>query len=221
MRKIKFLFGAILSTALIFKSCNKEEIQTADNTKLSENIYNTIGVPDGMMKLGKKLENPYSLSNMKKAFALTSRLKSSAVNLQPTHLYVRFLPETTEEMAILVEDTLLKLYDYPFDYEIIKDGQYYHDPSIPLDKFTWLYTVVKPDYVFPKVKYEILEEIYIPKESEEEAELKSFAITGNLPDGNLKSMMMSKYKPSGQITLQDNSNNTEPGLRNVQIRVRN
>jgi len=33
--------------------------------------------------------------------------------------------------------------------------------------------------------------------------------------------MASKYKPSGQILLQDNSSNTEPGLRNVQIRLRN
>lgn len=154
-----------------------------------------------MMKLGKKLENPYSLTNMKKAFAQTSNLKSLAEDLKPTHLYVRFLPETTEEMTILTEDTTLKLYDYPFDYEIIEDGQYYHDPSIPLDKFTWLYTVVKPDYKFPSVKYEILEEIYLPDDSEEEAELKSLAITGNLPEGDLKSTMASKYKPYGQVLL--------------------
>ena len=221
MRKTKFLFGVFLSAALIFQSCNKEELQTVDDTKQSENIYNTEGVPDGMMKLGKKLDNPYSLSNMKKAFAQTTNLKSTAEDLQPTHLYVRFLPETTEEMAILTEDTTLKLYDYPFDYEVIEDGQYYHDPSIPLDKFTWLYTVVKPEYEFPPVNYEILEEIYLPEESEEEAELKSLAITGNLADGNLKSTLASKYKPSGQITLQDNSSNSEPGLRNVQIRLRN
>jgi hypothetical protein len=61
----------------------------------------------------------------------------------------------------------------------------------------------------------------LPEDSEEEAELKSLAITGNLPDGNLKSAMLSKYKPTGQILVQDNSNNTEPGLRNVQIRLRN
>jgi hypothetical protein len=156
MKKTKFLFGVIFSTALIFLSCNKDEFQVVDDTKQSENIYNTNGVPDGMMKLGKKLKNPYSLSNMKKAFAQVSNLKSTAEDLKPTHFYVRFLPETTEEMTILIEDTLLKLYDYPFDYEIIQDGQYYHDPSIPLDKFTWLYTVVPPDYVFPNVKYEIL-----------------------------------------------------------------
>ena len=55
MKNVKFLFGVFLSTALIFQSCNKEEFQSVDKTKQAENIYNTDGVPDGMMKLGKKL----------------------------------------------------------------------------------------------------------------------------------------------------------------------
>ncbi len=30
-------------------------------------------------------------------------------------------------------------FDYPLDYEITEYGDYYHDPSISLDKPTWLY----------------------------------------------------------------------------------
>ncbi|HOK25075.1 MAG TPA: hypothetical protein P5320_00615 [Bacteroidales bacterium] len=54
MKNVKFLFGVILSTALIFHGCNKDELRPVDETKQAENIYNTIGIPDGMMKLGKK-----------------------------------------------------------------------------------------------------------------------------------------------------------------------
>lgn len=90
---------------------------------------------------------------------------SSSVKLAPTELYVRFLPKDSTDLRILWEDEDLVLFDYPLDYEIAVEGSYYHDPDIPEDMPTWLYTAVPVDYVFPDVEYEILEECYIPDES--------------------------------------------------------
>ena len=110
MRKIFFVVALV---AFTLTSCEKNEV-----TKQKEvNIYNTTEIPNGMMSFGKKLENPYSVSNMKKAFSSLSQNRVAS-NIVANHLYIRFLPDNAEEMNVLTSDTILKLYDYPFDYEI-------------------------------------------------------------------------------------------------------
>jgi hypothetical protein len=81
------------------------------------------------------------------------------VNALPvTHLYVRFLPAGLEEMKTL-QDLDIVLTTFPLDYEIVTPGDYYHDPTISEDQITWLYAVVEPDFQFPAVQYEVLEEL--------------------------------------------------------------
>jgi len=72
------------------------------------------------------------------------------------------LPKDSLESNLLLKDTTLELFTYPLDYEIEESGCFYHDPSIPADQPTWLYTAVPSGYVFPNVQYEILDECYIP-----------------------------------------------------------
>lgn len=60
--------------------------------------------------------------------------------LPATHWYVRFLPAQAAEMRTLVDLGLI-LFDYPLDYEILEQGDLYHDPSIPSDEITWQYAV--------------------------------------------------------------------------------
>lgn len=74
---------------------------------------------------------------------------------------------------MIQEDTLLQLYDYPLDHEIEQEGDVYHDPDLPKDQITWQYTVVKPDYKFPDIRYEILSELFIPQNS------KGYTVTEN------------------------------------------
>lgn len=80
--------------------------------------------------------------------------------LPVSHLYVRFLPESFDHLALL--DSLeLELLDFPMDHEIVEEGDYYYDPSLPQGEFTWLYTVVSSGFVFPNVPHEILEQLHL------------------------------------------------------------
>ncbi len=94
MKKLIYIFAIV---AFALTSCEKnEEVKQTDNL----NIYNLSQIPKGMMKLGEKMENPYSVSNMKKAYSNLS-MQKIASNISATHLYVRFLPDNAEEMHVL------------------------------------------------------------------------------------------------------------------------
>jgi len=97
-----FLFIGIL-TGLLLISCQKSE--------LKEYQPNT----EGLMVLGEKLENPYSVANMQQAY---SNLKSANAdipdyNIETTHVYVRFLPKNMDEIELLEDDTTLELSEVP------------------------------------------------------------------------------------------------------------
>lgn len=57
-RLSNFLLLIFLFT-LIFSSCEKQQIEITEPTT---------NQPDGMIKLGKKLENPFTVENVKKAY---------------------------------------------------------------------------------------------------------------------------------------------------------
>ena len=90
--------------------------------------------------LGKKLNNPYSLKNMQAAYDSLCRETGVATRsvdlLEPTHLYVRFLPKDSVDINRLDKEKL-DLFCYPLDYDVEQWGDYYHDPSIPEDQPTW------------------------------------------------------------------------------------
>ena len=150
---------------------------------------------DGMMQLGRKLENPYSLENMRRALNLLpaeSRSGFSVEDIQPTHLYVKFKPKNVDELdAMLWSDSSLDFYDHPLDYEVVSSGRYYHDPSLPEGVPTYYYVSIPVGHPIPEVcEYEILEELYIPDELTDYTRTlspsfinaivkKSFELTGN------------------------------------------
>ena len=129
------------------------------------------------MVLGKQLENPYSIENMRKALAsLTANGRTAGdFDIETTDLYVRFIPTDSIELDALENynqiDTTFNLFDHPLDFEIEEVGHWYHDPSISDHLPTYQYTVVKPDFVFPDtLEYEVLAELFIPDELEDDAE---------------------------------------------------
>ena len=140
-------------------SVQTPEIDTAEEQKFGPEIV-----------LGEKLNNPYSLSNMQAAYESLVRTKSGegaeVEELEANCLYVRFLPKDSTDVAIL-QNLKLELFDYPLDYDITVEGNTYHDSTLPEDQITWQYTTVKPGFSFPDIEYQILEECYIPEESEE------------------------------------------------------
>jgi len=169
MKYIYFLF------LLIICSCTKDNlhIQPPDPVQEPFNLSNG---------LGKKLENPYAVRNIKIALThLQSKHGTSALapELKPTHLLVRFLPKTYEDMLLLEADSTLYYDSVPYGYENSADLSYYQDPSIPKDQYTWQYAIVDYDYIFPQVHYEVLEELYRPQDEEDELEALAYKVTRN------------------------------------------
>ncbi len=151
---------------MLNSSCRKAPLQ--------ENIYSpTSSLQDTTNTiLGKKLENPYTLQNMRKAYtAITTsnNTKYKILNVDNpvrlTHKYIRFLPKDTLEYDRLVRDTILKLYNTPLDYEIAIQGNYYHDPTVKYNLYTWLYASVPEGHaLLPDIQHQFLDSLYIPEE---------------------------------------------------------
>lgn len=184
--------------------------------------------------LGKKLNNPYSLKNMQAAYdslCRASGVATRSVNmLQPTHLYVRFLPKDSADINRLDREKL-DLFCYPLDYDVEQWGDYYHDPSIPEDQPTWQYTRVPVGYDFPNVQYEILDTCYIPDDEDEvETRLAGNAFSlGELEDaayehsGNgdmlVKDELRAKHSPCGTFTVYNSYTGKYEGVSGIAVRM--
>lgn len=121
------------------------------------------------MVLGKKKTNPYSVDRMTTAWNNLYPLRRYS-RLPTSHLYVRFLPQSFADIALL--DSLdLPLLDFPMDRQIEEAGDYYHDPALSGSAFTWLYTVVPAGFSMPVVTHEVLDELHlVPYDSKLAAE---------------------------------------------------
>ncbi|MBR5208861.1 MAG: hypothetical protein IKV67_03300 [Paludibacteraceae bacterium] len=184
--------------------------------------------------LGKKLNNPYSLKNMQAAYDSLCRASGVATRsvdmLQPTHLYVRFLPKDSADINRLDKEKL-DLFCYPLDYDVEQWGDYYHDPSIPEDQPTWQYTRVPVGYDFPNVQYEILDTCYIPDDDDEvETRLAGNAFSlGELEDaayehsGNgdmlVKDELRAKHSPCGTFTVYNDVTGKYEGVSGIAVRM--
>ena len=198
----------------------------------------TMPYPSGSTKLGNQLKNPYNVNVMQTAY---NNLTGLGCKFEPTHWYVRFLPENINEYMLLLEDTNFVLFEMPFDYEIITQGTYYQDPNIPLEEITWQYTTVKVNSVLPSyVRTEILDELYLPDASNalpcklqidlDDLEREAFTITDNLEEydsngGNEKNgggpkTQQARFHPEGDIVVENTQLGTVP-VQNVKVSIRN
>ena len=182
--------------------------------------------PDGMMRLGPQQANPYALGNMQQAY---TNITGAKAELQPTHLYVRFLPRDEFELQSLRRDTTLELFDFPLDREIVGSGTHYHDPELPADAITWQYCAVPANYAFPEsIHYEVLEQLFLPEVldgaksaladrlDDEALRLAGYAVEGP-SDG---SKARKRFKPSGRITVYDNTLGRIIGLQGARVVAR-
>ena len=178
--------------------------------------------------LGEKLEDPYALSAMQLSLAKLYPTKSGVERLEATNYYVRFLPQDDRQFSSL-KLMGLQLLDHPLDYEILREGDYYHDPSLEDGDITWQYAVVDREFQFPQdIRYEILEQCYIPENAATKAadvdweavEREAYRLTGNahrlLPRTKAGGEM-----PSGSIKIVDDKyNGGEPvGVSGVMVSV--
>lgn len=219
----RFLELLVLMTMVL--SCSKEgSAGSGSGAVMPDDDYS---LSHGMIVLGEKLENPYTTDNVQRAYTSIYPTRSRT-DIETTDLYVRFLPEDSDDLELLLRKGV-DLVDHPVDYEIVTDGDYYHDPEIAEDKITWQYAVVPKDFVFPDVKYEVLDECFIAdgdvttRSGEtidwDALEAESFRLTGN-EDMLVPEMKGKKVYPSGRITIVDEDvNGGKPfGVAGVRVR---
>lgn len=192
-----------------------------------------------VIQLGKKLNNPYSVDNMKNASSILQNegmLRSSSFEIKATHLYVRFLPSDSDEFKLLINDSTLSLFSYPLDYELT-EGDIFIDSTLRGSEYTWLYTRVPIDFISPIACMEILEELYLPN-IEESAQInsklrsstiskddwklleeRSMEITGNKQYIE-NSMLRSKWIPKVTVKVYDDTKCRNIPLQGVKVRAR-
>lgn len=203
-------FIRLLLSVLILASCSEED-WTPQET-ISQDPEEK-AVAHEMIELGKKLENPYTVENVSHALAALYPTRAN-VEVPATDLYVRFLPKNSDDFELL--DSLgVVLFDYPLDYEIKTEGDWYHDPSIPEDEASWQYAVVPATFEFPgSIKHDLLDRCFIPDEKTvtrgfedvdwEAVEETSYRQTGNA-DMLVPETRGSRSKPEGYIKVADNN----------------
>ena len=196
----------LLLSALMLAACHGEDLPSSSN-KSDEGVYH------GMIELGEKLEDPYSVTNITKAIEALYPTKAGTIELSPTNIYVRFLPKDNDEFETLRRSGIVLL-DHPVDYRIVREGDYYHDPAVEDGSITWQYAVVSPEYKFPEgIKCEKLDDCYISENDPatrsgadgidwEAVERQAFFLTGNgdlyIPPTKAESAV-----PEGRITIVD------------------
>ncbi|HIP48529.1 MAG TPA: hypothetical protein EYG92_06135 [Lutibacter sp.] len=194
-----FLIAFIIINALFITSCDK---QLDELQPINEDISSF---------LGKKLENPYSVKNMRKAFENLKQNDKSGITV--SHLYIKFKPKNEDDLNLIKRDSTLNLFNYPLDYEVVEGQEAYRDPEVSTSQPTYLYASIKVDYDIPDVEYEVIEELFIPEEIEEKNDsfytddlvYEALRITNNLDyDENEKG---SKWRPKGTIKLWDKTKN--------------
>lgn len=177
MKKHSLRFLALTLIGIIFYSCQNDDNFEKENLTSQTTEQEQIENPDKIIGLGKKLENPFTVSVMKQAYENLkaknsnqfSKSSTNDLTIETTDYYVRFLPKTDEEKEILQEQDSLTLFDMPLDYELEEGiAGAYHDPNIPEGDITWQYTTVPVDYQFKNIQYEILANLFLQEDDENE-----------------------------------------------------
>ncbi len=228
----------LLALVIAGMSCEKDDdVNVFSQETVFEQAETKSAYQNGNVVLGRKLENPYSLKNMTRAYQnISPRIGRRTVSLRTTHYYVKFDPKTEEKLDLLKKDETLELFSYPLDYEISEGGDYYHDPQVPIDKVTYQYAAVPISYDFPDVPYQILEELYLPEITSGSGsggrtdnfanalEDEALRITGNLNidlnTGALAKKKFDKWNPDGFIRVWDNTNGVGRYVPVVGVEVR-
>ena len=122
--------------------------------------------------LGKKLNNPYTVSVMRKAIdSLIAKGQAYAYpilsesDIKATDYYVRFFVKTDADIERLEQDSLY-LSAAPLDYEIASEGDVFKPDQLDKDQGIWLYTSVPISYNFPLgIGYQVLNELFLTEAS--------------------------------------------------------
>ncbi|MBW2960332.1 hypothetical protein [Mesonia aestuariivivens] len=90
-----------------------------------------------------------------------------------THYYIQILPQEKELVLLGSLDksdleNIPVLHDFPLDYEVLQEGDYYVEPTSEDDLYHPIFTVIPVDYQLPQsLPYEVIDPVYYPEDEEE------------------------------------------------------
>jgi len=221
----KYLRLAILLSLIFVISCKKSEKSLTDSSRTNQSLTtlssgcSAYPIIDNMPTintdadstevatvLGNQRTNPYTLANMRKAY---NNLGFTSVSVNVTNLYVRFLPSSVDQLSILdstLDEQGIELFDAPMDYDVIQEGDYYQDPSIPDSSITWQYAVVPSSYQAPQgMTYQILAQIHIPADNYTAVETEAERLASIQDSINCSGGGIGVEKTKADATGKDNS----------------
>lgn len=226
----------ILSLTALFASCATDSINepTPIVPDEEENGYWT--GPEFTSEYKSDPNGVYSLRNVQKALDILAGeglTRAESITLEPTHHYVRFLPQSEADISILHDSLDLDIFHYPFDRDLTpEEREAYLDTEI--NGYGWQYSLVEPDFEMPTgIKWELLDYAYLQPDDEEtitrsgesyqlpadvysSAIDKSMEITGMGDD--TPATRAGKWQPSGLIRACTITNNPTP-LPGVYVRA--
>ena len=197
----RLLTRGIVPLFMILPSCSLIDYNEGPTTIVDSSSWND--VPRGEIILGERVEDPFRWENVAQA---ASSLGRGTAGISPTHIYVRFRPSSLSQLCSL-RRMYPVLFDHPLDYEILREGNYYHDPSIGASSPTWQYAVLEKGTQMPSdIEWEEIYSCYIPalgtrageKDSIDEVIRESFRLTGFLPSTKA---VEGGCSPNGRILL--------------------
>ena len=109
--------------------------------------------------LGALRQNPYTVARITQAW--NNLYRNTRSSIAPTHLYLKFTPQSEAHLQMLSQQDDLILYDYPLEYEVVQLGGYYEDPNTPPGQLQPLYAVVPVGSPLPNVPYQIVEQLVL------------------------------------------------------------
>lgn len=179
---------------------------------------------------------------MLKAEAATNKSADIALGeteVAATHLYLKFAPRDSVDVALLDNDTTIMYTVLPLDYEVAAIGDYYHDPSLPDSVPTYQYCVARIGQPLPDVPHETLSELFLMEEAnvfDDKEGGDDGSETGNksarasvweaLEDKALEiaglgeaSTNKSSWRPQGEVYYYDNSLGKALPMEGVPVRI--
>lgn len=153
----------LAATSLLVNSCKDEflnpELEKEENFTSSMTARTFSG--DSLI-----LQNPYSVTNMEDAL---QKIKDENPDfpirdfaIQETHRYLKFKPNTEEEVGLLKQDSTIHYFDYRMDCEYAEG---FLENRVPdADSISVYYTAVPIGKALPNVDYEVLSHLYIPEQ---------------------------------------------------------
>jgi hypothetical protein len=160
----------------------------------------------------------YSLRNVQEALDLLAAegtTRAEAITLEPTHHYVRFLPQNERDIYILHDSLNLDIFHFPFDHELTPEELDLHLDEEKINGYGWQYCLVESDFQMPtEMKWELLDYAYLQPDDEETltrsgksyqlpADVYSAAIDKSVEitstEGDTPQTRASVWQPSGSI----------------------